>query len=305
MNIRFSLRSLLALSMALALATVAVGAVSAEKGKGGPGTRPGPGGRHIVLHGVIAAIDGDLITLRQADGSEVGFTLDEQTRIVPPGATPQVGMKAQVVARKPKVEGEQLVAVSLVLVDRPGSPGEPRLGPPVHGCGIIEALPEVADPAAGGWLGQWVISAPGVAQYSLLVTAETRMAPPDVTPAVGAQACFTARQGQDGLVAQSIQLATPGRDDARKGKERLVVLRGTVATLPEHLTPPWTLDVAVLGAGSVAVTVTEDTEIRGELAVGAPVLVHARRATDESGSELLMALKVCVCGERCREESPL
>ncbi len=305
MSGRLNMRSWLALAMALTMAIGAVSAVSAEKGKGGPGGRPGPGGKQMVLHGIIAAIDGDVITLRQADGTDVQMAMSEQTRIAPRGVTPQVGMKAQAVLRKPATEGDPLLLVVLVLVDQPKSPGEPRLGPPVHGCGTITALPETTDPSASPWLGLWTIRVPEVAEYSLLVTEETRIGPPDAEPQVGARACFTARQSEDGLVAQTIGLVPQGKGPGHKGTPRWIVLRGSIVTLPDDQTFPWDLVVAVPGASDQTVTVTQETQIRGQLAVGVAVVIHAQQVTDAAGTVTLVAKTICVCTDRCQEDLPL
>jgi len=215
--------------------------------------------------------------------------LTATTRIEPSGATPAVGDQARAVVQKPKAEGDPLRAVVLVLGGGPKPPGEPKDPNAVHGCGTITALP--ADP----FLGAWTISVPNVADYNLTVTAYTKISPKDATPALNGMACFKAQPTDAGLVAKNIDLEPKHEPGEGKPEHKGIVVRGTVADpLPGDRSGDWTLTVAVEGAPNQTVLVTKDTEIHGDLAVGAVVVVHARQVTDAAGAQTLVADEIHV-----------
>ena len=282
------LKTVLALVAALVVVAGAASSVSAEHGK----PPPGRGGPQISVHGVISAIDGNdqgsLITLHRDDG-DVQVQVTAGTRIVPPGATPAVGDTARVVAQKPKQAGDPLLAVILNLADGPRQPGDPPTEPRKHVCGTIAALP--ADPHDG----TWTVSVPKVADYALIVTADTAITPPDATPQVGGGVCFEARQTDQGWLALSIHLnARPEPGRGMPGPKMLVIHGTVVGPLPADRSGDWTLELAVAGAENQLILVTKDTRIAGDLAEGAKVMVHAHRVADAAGTRTLVADKIAV-----------
>jgi hypothetical protein len=288
MKSTFGWKSLLALVAALAIVVSASTSVSAERGK----PAPGRGRQPVALAGVISAIatndQGSLITLDRKDKDSVKVQVMVQvtsdTRIVPAGATPEVGDHAVVVAEKPANEGDPLVAKVLNLAKR-ALPGVPKEKAVLHVCGTITVLP-IDDPHDGTWT---VTVATTATPYDLIVTADTEITPKDATPAVGGAVCAEARQTDAGWLALKIHL-TQVKPGEGKGEHKAIVIRGKIVDpLPDNRSGDWTLVVAVEGAANQSILVTKDTKIEGELAVDALVVVVAKKTTDAAGVETLVA----------------
>jgi hypothetical protein len=287
------LKSLLALAALATLAIVTGLPARADSSQG-------HGHRRMVVHGVIteveASLTGTLLTIDRGEADDdaeddVSVRLTLETRIVPPGVVAAVDLEAKAVVT-PTDEDGVFEALHLVLGARPDKPGQDPTHRPVRACGTIASLP--ADPADG----EWTVSVPDHDDYTFTVNEDTKITPRDATPAVGDAVCFLARHSQGVLVAESIQLR-PGGEDDEDDEAHEVVLHGTIKTLPDDLSGEWTLVLEVPGRGDVSVQVNADTEIEGELAVGAKVVVKAEASEDDDGNEVLTALEIKV---RARHE---
>lgn len=287
-----ALRLFVAAACALALAVGAQKAASAQ----GRGPAPGAGQRTMALAGVVSDVEarenGDLVvTLGRQGREDARFLVTGETRVVPSGETPEVGDAARAVVRVERGEGADRIPVAVTLnlagEARPPQPGRERIAVRLHGT--IAALPD--DPHDG----VWTVTVPGVADCDLLVDRDTKITPPDVAPEVGQEIAFTARQTEQGWLALAIQLEPrAGLGEGRTPRPAMVVLRGTVADLPEDRSGEWTLVVAVAGGADRSVLVTPDTVVDGELAVGAGVVVQAQARIEADGSRALVAKHIKV-----------
>ena len=281
---------------AVALAVLLVGGAwsTAVAEQGQP--NQGRARQQVVLAGVIHAIEdteaGRLLTLQKAGAPDVQVLVTDETRIVPPTASPELGDVARAIVQKPA--GRAAVPVAMVLnlakgARLPQGPQEPRQK---HVCGVISGLPDdVHD-------GLWTVAVPSVADYELIVTPDTRITPTDATPAVGDAVCFVARQATEGWLAVTIHLdprPTPGEP---RRERKTVVVQGTVAALPEDRSADWVLTVAVAGAQDQDVLVTAMTMVDGELAIGARVVLQAEWVVDPVGTgRTLVAKRIKVLPE--------
>jgi len=247
--------------------------------------------RRVVLSGVISDVattaDGVVLTLDRGERDEdpaddVTIQLTADTRISPPGVEPAVDVRARAVAMAPADEGGAFTALVLVLKGRPQPPQRP-----LQACGTITALP------ASGRDGDWTISVPDVADYTFAVSAQTRITPRDVEPAIGMRSCFLARPTDAGWAAQNVVLK-PARDGQGGGRDT-VELNGTVTGLPADRSGDYVLTIQGADAAH-DVLVTPDTEVEGDLADGVRVAVRALRSTDAAGNEVLTAQKIRVVG---------
>lgn len=261
--------------------------------------RDRPGDHRVVLGGIITGVTtttaGVELTLdrgqRDDDASDdVTIRISDTTRIAPPGAKPAVGLKARAVATALTADRMTFAATLLVL----GGRAKPEQHP-LEACGAISALP------AGGTVGDWTVHVPDVADYTFAVTADTRINPKHVDPAVGMRACFQARAAEaGGWIAHNIELKPKGHKGGDDHDEHArVELNGVAMALPADRSVTWTLTISLTmqAAGTTAnVLVTPDTEIEGELVAGARVAVRASRAFDAAGNVVLTAQKIKVLG---------
>ena len=208
------------------------------------GPEPPMPGRNVSFRGIITGVlpENPAYTGTwdiEVEAAEViSVEVTEQTMILPPGVTPEVGDSVHVLARDQGSEGEEhLVAVKITVEKARG-----RWGRPQHFRGEIEVLP--ADHMSGTWQ---------VSGISVTVDAETKIHPPGRVPTVGMVANVVAfEQSDESLWAMNITLQTPG------GAASEVILEGTIEVLPE--------DDDFLGLWVVAgrsVSFTEDTKLKG------------------------------------------
>ncbi|MEO8083487.1 MAG: hypothetical protein ABI780_06675 [Ardenticatenales bacterium] len=255
-----------------------------------------PTTHRVVLNGVITGVTttttGAELTLDRGErdddpADDVTVALSDTTRIAPPGAQPAVDVRARVVALRPAVDGGAFLALSIVLRVHP----QPETRP-LHACGTISALPD------GGTIGDWTFHVSDVADYTIGVTADTRITPPRVDPAVGMRACFEARAADSGWIAKNIELKAKHNEDDDEGDDHdraRVELTGTVSGVPVDAAGTYTLTIQTDG-GAHEVVVTPDTEVEGDLADGARVALRATRTTDADGNVVLTAEKIKVLG---------
>ena len=210
------------------------------------GPEPPMPGRNVSFRGIITGVlpENPAYTGTwdiEVEAAEViSVEVTEQTMILPPGVTPEVGDSVHVLAREEGSDDEKsLVAVKITVEKARG-----RWGRPQHLRGEIEVLP--ADHMSGTWQ---------VSGISVTVDAETKIHPPGRVPTVGMVANVVAFEQNDELWAMNIVLQTPGEAESE------VEFEGLIDTLPpEGLIGTWVID-------GISVTVTADTELKGVPAI--------------------------------------
>lgn len=207
------------------------------------GPEPPLPGRNVSFRGTIEDLPAEdpytgTWDIELESGELISVEVTEQTRILPPGVTPEVNDSVHVLARdEGSQDGEDLVALKITV-----EKAQSRWGRPQHFRGQIEVLP--ADYRSGTWQ---------VSGYSVTVDAETKIHPPDRVPTVGMVANVVAfEQSEETLWAMNIVLQTP------EEMESEVEFEGPIEKLPstEGFTGTWVVD-------SISVTVTADTELKG------------------------------------------
>lgn len=265
-----------------------------QPGQPGHPGQPGNHGHHYMIDGVIVDVAADdagtlRLTIDRGDvddnpDDDVAVLVPASTKISPPDAALDVGdnVRAMVTGDEEPFEAYHIT----VLDEAAHEPGH-MADRPLHGCGTIASLPEdVHD----GW---WTIDVPAVDSFKLMVTADTDITPADVAPAEGMNACFKAHSDGEELQADHIQLSA-GHGPGSGAKARKLQIRGIVVAPPGDSLPS-EIKVAVEGRDDlVAVQVTADTRIQGELDVDASVVIQARVENSETGEKLLVAEKIVV-----------
>jgi hypothetical protein len=255
-----------------------------------------------MISGVIAAVDPDaqsfVVDRGRTDddpSDDVTLSWTDDTRIVPPDAELTVGVKVRALAMAVDTDA-QLTAELIVLPPTRSEDPRPEPKPEHHvrACGTIASLPD------GSLMGEWVLDAGEVGEVHVIVNGDTKIVPPNLGPQVGMMVCVKGTETDAGLVAQQIQLRPDGDDDDDHGGDHAAhfELRGTVdgSSLPAELMGTWVLVLQIPGRDAPQpVTVQPDTEIKGQLAAGAEVVVVGHIMATDAG-DLLVAERIQVVG---------
>ncbi len=273
-------------------------------------SEPDQGGknRHVVIEGVVASVseDGALLVVDKGEedtdpADDVTVQLTDQTKVSPKGTALTEGALVRIVAQSAEDETAPLIATMVSVKKEAPDRKAPEKGKharPVKACGVISELPEANED--GALLGEWVVEVLGLATNRFMVTEQTKVVPPDVPAEVGGSACFQAMQVEGEWIAKLVQLKAKPKLSHRKGATKIILHGSMVGDPPEDLAAEWSLEIALSDGSTKTLVVRPDTEIEGELADGAALVVHAVEETDASGAKVLVAEKIKVAD--CDEE---
>ncbi len=273
-------------------------------------SEPDQGGknRHVVIEGVVASVseDGALLVVDKGEedtdaADDVTVQLTDQTKVSPKGTAVTEGALVRIVAQSAEDETAPLIATMVSVKKEAPDRKAPEKGKharPVKACGVISELPEANED--GALLGEWVVEVLGLATNRFMVTEQTKVVPPDVPAEVGGSACFQAMQVEGEWIAKLVQLKAKPKLSHRKGATKIILHGSMVGDPPEDLAAEWSLEIALSDGSTKTLVVRPDTEIEGELADGAALVVHAVEETDASGAKVLVAEKIKVAD--CDEE---
>jgi hypothetical protein len=258
------------------------------------------GNRRLVVEGSIIAVlrsdAGRVLTIDRGDvdddpADDVRIQLTAVTKIVPNDGEVVVGLEVKAILL-PALPDELAVAAQLILKDDDDDDEEDDRRRKMHACGTIATLP--TDPHNG----TWTVTVKDIGDFSFLVNADTELKPDGATPAVGDRACFEAHQTDSGWLAEEVELKDQDEDDDHGHHARRVELNGIIKTLPDDRSGEWDLVLTLAGRGDVTIHVDQDTEIEGDLAVGAHVGVRAEVEVDNGGNESYLAERIKLLGEK-------
>ena len=227
--------------------------------------------RQVSLQGTIADLPTGTVTstwmITDRIGNPWALTVTEDTKLLPPGVTPEVEDSVHVLGSQGP-DGEPTLLAKHVVIEKRSQRGTR----PSEFHGAIEKLPE-----STVYSGTWV-----VAGITFTVDAKTMIHPPMRTPTEGMQANVIAFEQLEGtLWAKNIVLQEP--DNVQDE----VKIAGMIKELPNStdFVGLWIVD-------GFTVTVTDTTEIEGSPAVSLTAKVEGI----PQGPSSLLATKIEIKG---------
>ena len=227
--------------------------------------------RNVSLQGTVADMPSGtltgtwMMTITDHGGNLWTITVTEETKLLPPGVTPEKEDSVHVLGSQG--DGERTLLAKHVVTEKRSRRG----ARPFEFHGAIEDLPEPTD---GIYSGTWV-----VAGVTFTVDAKTMIHPPTRTPTEGMQANVIAFEQPNGsLWAKNIALHGPDDEDQDE-----VEIEGVIKKLPssDDFVGLWIVD-------GFTVTVTDTTDIEGSPAISLTAKVEGIR----QGPNSLLATKI-------------